>query len=60
MKGKYTPAVAKVCSHFFQVGVAHVLNGENKTGLILVDGFPDISEKTLIVFPAGLLSSLCQ
>lgn len=60
MKGKYTPAVAKVCSYFFQVGVAHVLNRENKTGLILVDGFPDIVEETLIVFPAGLLSSLCQ
>lgn len=59
-KGKYTPAIAKVCSHFFQVGIAHVLDGENKAGLILVDGFPDIVEKTLIVFPARLLSSLCQ
>lgn len=55
-----TPAVTKVCSHFFQVGVAHVLDGENKAGLIQVDGFPDIAEKTLVIFPARFLPSLCQ
>lgn len=42
------------------MGVAHVLDGENKAGLILVDGFSDIAEKTLVIFPAGLLPSLCQ
>lgn len=54
------PAVAEVCSHLLQVGVAHVLDGEDKTCLILVERLPDLCEETLIVLSSGLLPRLCQ
>lgn len=42
------------------MGVAHVLNGEDEASLILVNAFPDLSEKALIVFTARFLFGFCQ
>lgn len=42
------------------MGVAHVLNREDEASLILVNAFPDLGEKALIVFTARFLFGFCQ
>jgi len=44
-KKGYKPTVCKLGAYVFEVGVAHILNGENEAELVLVDRFSDIGEE---------------
>lgn len=40
----YIPAFGELCAHIFQIGVPHVIDGEHKEMVILLNAFADIGE----------------
>jgi hypothetical protein len=44
-EGSALPAIGKVGAHILQIGIAHIIYGENKQIVILLQALPDIGKK---------------
>ena len=53
------PAVAELVADVFEVRVAHVVDAEDETMLVLGHTFPDVCEELLLLL-ARLLGHLCK
>jgi hypothetical protein len=45
MESDYAPAVTQLITHILQIGIPHVVNGEDEAVLVLIKTFSDIGEK---------------
>lgn len=45
MRSKNKPAIVELISDIFQVGVAHVLDGEDEAVLVLIEAFSHVGEE---------------